>query len=488
MSDNSAAPPPLLRSMAWASAGRLAAQSISWIATLWVMRLLSPSDYGMMAMAMIAVSAFQLFEEGGLGAVVVCAPVLDDMLVRKIFGVALAIGVVLTTTLIIVAPVVAQLLGDKGLTQILRALAVLLISGSLIVIPRSLLERRLAFRRIAVTEVVTALVASLLTLVLAVRGMGVWALVGGSIAQSLVRAVMINLVSPHIGRPLFELRGLSGALRFGGTVVTERVLWYGYSQADVFLAGRVLGTATAGLYVVGKELAELPLDKLLPGAQQAALPTFARFQENIAALGPKLERGIGIVSLLSFPALFGLAAVASDLLPLVLGARWAGATLPLSAYAATLPFGLVSGVLLSALKAVGRPDLSLRNVVAGSLLMVTAFAIGVRWGLAGLAGAWVIAYPLHFGATVVRSARALGTSVQSIAVRMSGPFLASLVMLAVVTAFRWWAEARGVGSHVRLGVAILVGMGVYLSISAVLMRPALREAVLVLRPRTGMTS
>ena len=147
----------------------------------------------------------------------------------------------------------------------------------------------------------------------------------------------------------------------------------------------------------------MPAEKLAPGMQQVVLPALARLQENRPELGARLLQGIGIMTFIAFPVFWGLAAVAGDLIPLVLGARWDGATLPLSAYAVTLPLGLVSGVLLSALKAIGRADVSLRNVVLGAVIMLIAFALGARWGVTGLALAWVVAYPVYFCLTVVRS-------------------------------------------------------------------------------------
>ncbi len=477
--------PRLLHTLAWASAGRLAAQGIAWVATIWVMRLLGPSDYGVMAMAMIAVSAFQLFEEGGLGTMIVRAPQLDDILVRKVFGLVLVLGVVLCGAMLASAKTLASALGNAAVAPLLRVLAILLVTGSLIVVPRSLLERRLAFRRIAAAEIAGALLASAATLTLALRGAGVWALVVGALVQSVVRATGLNVASPPPGWPLFSVRGLADALRFGGAVTTERVIWYLYSQADVFIAGRVLGSQATGLYVVGKELAELPAEKLAPGMQQVVLPALARIQEDRPELGARLRQGIGVMSFIAFPIFFGLAAVAGDLIPLILGSRWNGATLPLSAYAVTLPLGLVSGVLLSALKAVGRADVSLRNVLLGAGIMLAGFAVGVRWGVTGLALTWVVAYPIYFLSTVLRSVPHLGMKASSVARSMIGPFLSSLTMLLVVSVFRRWTPTLEVGQVLRMAAAILVGVATYIALALVALRPAVSDVLGLLRGWRG---
>lgn len=469
--------PRMLNTLAWASAGRLAAQAITWTATIWVMRLLGPSEYGLMALAMIAVSGFQLFEEGGLGTMLVRAPELDDPLIRKVFGLVLILGLGLFGMMLLLAPTLGRVLGNDAVAPLLRWLAVLLLTGSAIVIPRSLLERRLAFRRIAFAEIGAALLASGITLTMALKGGGVWALVGGVLAQSAARAIGLNIACPPPGWPHFTHRGLSEALRFGGAVTTERLVWYLYSQADVFISGRMLGSQATGLYVVGKELAELPAEKLAPGMQQAVLPTLARLQAHPNKLGDALRRGIALMSLITFPIFFGLAAVAGDLIPWVLGTRWDGATLPLSAYALTLPIGLVSGVLLSALKAIGRPDVSLSNVIIGASIMVTAFAVGVGWGVTGLALAWVIAYPIYFGLTLWRSAALLGTTATIILRQLMGPFLASLAMLLMVVTFRHWAQGQLFGQPFRLALAVLVGVGGYVALAVLALQPVVQDAI-----------
>lgn len=472
-------------SLLWATSGRLGAQAVSWLATLWVVRLLTPADYGLMAMAMIVVAALQLFEEIGFGPVLVQTPDLDSVTVRKILGLVTIVAVVLCGILVLLAPSIARFFGHPELAPVLWALSLPFLVSPWIIIPRCLLERQFQFKRIAVVEIVATLLASLTTLALALRGAGVWALVAGTAVLAVAKAVAFPMAAPLPGMPSFSFRGLRGALRFGGTVTMERVLWFLYSQADLLIAGKLLGSHGAGLYVIGKSVARIPADKLAPVLQQVALPALSRIHER-GAIGGSLSSGIGIVSLVSFPTFFGLAAVAPDLVPLLLGPHWESAVIVLQCYAAVLPLGLANMLVLTALKASGQPETSLANVALGTAIMLAAFIVGSRWGLAGLALGWVIAYPIYFAASVARSAPALGAAATKLVAGMASPLAASALMWALVT---WLGQLLqgSVQPIGRLALLVMLGAGFYGAVMFALQRDRLYAVSTLLRSK-GVSS
>jgi O-antigen/teichoic acid export membrane protein len=470
-----------LDALYWVAGGRFAGQLVAWLVTIWVIRILAPADYGLMAMAMVFIAACALVDEFGLGAMITRAPALDEISVRKAFGIVLTINAALCGAFLAGAPAVAWFYGSDAVIPLVRLLALQFLGSALAVIPRALMERRLQFRRLASAELIVTLLGSFATLALALHGYGVWSLAAGTLAMTLGRAVLFNVLCPCPRRPLLSLRGMREFLAFGGTVSLERIVWYLYSQADVLIAAKLLGAHALGFYVVGKQLASLPAQKVFPIIQQVTFPVFARLQAEPGRVSRGLLQGVNAVSVFGCPIVFGMAALGEDLIVVILGPSWAPAALPLQTYGLIVPLGMISGMILSALKAVGRPELSLRNVASGAVFMALAFVVGSRWGLVGLSVAWVVAYPLYFLATVVRSAPALGSSAAAVVARIVRPLAAGAFMLAVVAALRASAaDALGDGPG-RLAALIVVGALGYGAAMAMLGRGALVEAVESLR-------
>jgi O-antigen/teichoic acid export membrane protein len=187
-----------------------------------------------------------------------------------------------------------------------------------------------------------------------------------------------------------------------------------------------------------------------------------------------------MVSVVSFPMLFGLAAVAPDLIPILLGPHWEPAVIALRGCAVVVPLGLANTLILSALKASGRADVSLANVVLGSVIMLAAFAVGSRWGLVGLSLSWVVAYPIYFAATLARSAPALGTRPFKLAAGMGGPFLVSVVMLLLIAELHEVLEGV-IHPAALLALLVVLGAGLYVLMMFVTQRVRLLELFALVR-------
>jgi len=475
--------PALLNALYWVAGGRFAGQLISWLITIWVIRILSPHDYALMAMAGVFIGLCALVDELGLGSMITRAKELDETSLRKAFGIVLTSKLALFGMLIVGAPVIGWLYASEDLVSLVRLLAFTLLASAFSVIPRALMERQMAFRKLVTTEVAATLAAAATTLVLALRGHGVWALAVGALSVTVIRTVILNVLGPFAGRPIFSTRDMREFLTFGGTVSLERIVWYLYSQADILIASKLLGAEAVGFYVVGKHLASLPAQKISPIVQEVVFPVFARIQDERERVGTSLLQGINALTVFTCPVLFGMAAVAPDLIRVALGERWVPAAFPLQTYCLIVPLAMISGIILSALKAVGHSDLSLQNVALGSLLMIAGFVAGSAWGMAGISLAWPFVYPIYFLVTVARSSRALGTTPRAIFARICASLFGGVLMLAVVTSVGLGTAHMLPNAVLHLVTLVMVGAMAYSAAMLVFGRATLAETANLLRQK-----
>jgi teichuronic acid exporter len=464
----------------WTAGARLMSQVVTWAITLIVIRLLTPADYGLLAMASIALGFVTLIADGGLGPALVQRPTLSEGELRQAFGIVLAVHFALAVALVAAAPMIAHFFDEPRLVLIIRALSLLVVMAAFSVIPESLLERRLEFRNRSLLDLGATITGSLLTLALALAGYGVWALVFGSLTMQALKSAGMNVLARWIGRPEFSLAGARALLTAGGQTSLGRVIWFFFIQADMLIAGRWLGKEALGFYSVAMHLASLPNTRITALINQVAFPAFSRMQADLSWVAAKTLLGVRLLSFLSFPILWGLSSVAPEVVEVVLGPAWANTTLPLQVLGLIMPLRLVSTFVPNAVQGLGRFDVGLRNIIVAFTVMVPAFAIGVQWGLVGLSLAWLFGTPVMFLLNMRQNMAVLKTRLRSLLAAMGRPAMAGVVMYGAIAACRTTVVAE-FASPVRLGLLIMVGALAYVTATFAFNRAGLRELLALIR-------
>lgn len=419
----------------WNAAAKLFGQLISWFVTLFVLRILAPADYGLMAMVMVVMTVVSSLAEFGIGASLVQAQELNRDLLGRIATLLALLNLGCGMIVALAAPVFASWFGEPGLTLLVQVAALQFVFAAIEVVPQSLLQRELDFARVARFEVAGAMVSSFGTLVLALYGAGVWSLVLGWLAGAAVRAVLFASSGRFVPFRL-NLHGLGGHMRFGGTVTVTRIVWLVTQHMDVVIAGRFLSRELVGLYSVAMNLATLPISKLMGVVNQVAFSAVSRLQDDPVRLRARLLDAIHLMALFSIPCLWGISSVAPEIVSVVLGPKWTPATIALQLVSLVAPARILMAILSTALAGIGRTRMDLHNTIIGAALLSVCLLVGVQWQLAGLAVAWLVALPLIGVIRVPRTALTLGIPVGDIMRALRLPVLGGAAMYGVVAAAR----------------------------------------------------
>jgi O-antigen/teichoic acid export membrane protein len=415
-----------------------------------------------MAMAMVVVGLLQLINELGLTAGLIQRRTVERAAVRSIFGLAILVNIGLFLLLASTSKWVAvSLFKEPELQPLLAVLAIDLLLSSFALIPTAKLSREMNFRARGLVELATMFAASLTTLTLAISGVGVWALVIGHLTGQTVRVTALNVAARVWIPPSFRLRGVGELLRFGSLVTGERVLWYFYSQADVFLVGRVLGSHILGFYSVAMHLASLPMQKIAGILNEVGFAAFAKIQDDPVAVAENYLKAVRAVVFFAVPVFFGISAVAPEIIRVLLGTRWLPATVPLTILSVIGPLRMISSLGSPALFGIGRPDVSLVNLVIATIVMPTSFVIGLRGGLVGVSVAWLIAYPIVFIVFHLRSLRVLQVRYADFVRAIRGPVLAGGGMYLSVLVTRRLLDWTDLTTAARFPLLVAGGAFVY---------------------------
>jgi teichuronic acid exporter len=456
----------------WLTGLTFLGQAITWGITLVVIRLLEPRDYGLMAMATIFIGFLSIVNELGLGPAVIQKAKISEQDLRNANGWVLVINIVLLWTVFFSASLIAWFFAEPRLVPIIRVLSLNFVLVSAYFLPQSLMSRDMNFKTRSIIELIANLISSAVVLVLALAGFGVWALVLGLFAMHLFRAMGFNVIKAYRYKPAFSREGMRSMLAFGGYVSVTRFIWYLYSQSDILICGKIFGKDLLGLYSVAMQLVSIPMAKISPVLSQVGFSAFSRIQADLKGVQVNFLKVVRLISIIAFPAFWGLAIVAPEAIPWLLGAKWTEAVVPIQLLSIVMPIRFIATLYGPVLSGRGRPDVQMWNMAAALIMMPAAFYIGARWGIVGVCLAWVSAYPLLFIIITYRVLRTLSVPAGRFWNATSLPFFASCVMVLGVFVFKWQAR---VPMAVSVPVSIVLGILLYSSIILIINRHAILE-------------
>jgi len=372
----------------------------------------------------------------GMGSAVIQTEKISPYQTRQLLGVIVCINGAAFVFSFLTAPFVAVFFGEPRVVALIRCLSLNFILMSFYIIPQSLCIRDMNFKTKTKVDFVARLASSLITLLLAFAGYGVWSLVFGEIALHLAKVVGFNITRPNLLDPVFKLAGIGESIRFGSLLTVNRVLYWAFTQLDKVIIGKFLGKDLLGIYGVAMNLAMIPMDKFMPVLTQVSFSAFSRIQNDSERLRSSVLNLTHMIAFVMFPVFWGMLAVAPEAIPWILGHKWASSVIPFQFLCGIIPLLSLSSILSPALYAVGRPDIMIKNMAVAVIVMGVAFLLGVQKGLVGVCIAWVAAYPVVFIINSLRSLNVLGVSVKDYAGGVTFPITASGFMAGGIFALR----------------------------------------------------
>ncbi len=469
----------VVHAVVWRSGSQLLVQFLRWAATIYVIRLLTPSDYGLIAMTETLTALLVILSGESINVALVQRKEITDRMARQAFGLLIIINVCLALLQLGIAPLVAAYYQQPEIAHLLSVMAINYLILPFISLPQALCMRNLDFKTPALCNFIATIASVLSTLALALAGFGVWALVTGQIVMLAANAIGLLSYGQRLVWPDFRMTEINGMFRFSTIVMLTSLLWFVYTQSSILIVGRELGAHASGLYYTALMLAQLAVVKLIPALNEVGGSAYARIQHDLEAVASNFLRVVRLISLVTCPVYAGLAATAPIFVPTVLGAQWQEAVTLLQILCIAMPIYTLHTLLAPATNALGRPDIATYSTIAGLVVMPAAFWIGAQKGLTGVGLAWLFAFPI----VAFVAAR---TSFGVLNVKFSGVGKAALPGLASAGAMGGlvWGLGRWINplpDVVELVILALFGVITYLAMIRLLFPSTLADIKHILR-------
>jgi O-antigen/teichoic acid export membrane protein len=426
-------------------------------------RLLDPADFGVFAVALVALFVVLAVNELGVSLALVRWPGDPRQIAPTVTTMSIASSAVLYAACFFAAPSFAHALNAPEATGVVRLLAVAVLIDGVTAAPAQLINREFAQGKRLVVDLSNLVLTSGITVVLAVAGFGAWSLAIGRLVGNGVTAGMLCRLAAYWPRPGYDRRQARELLTFGLPLAGASLLYVGMLYIDNIVVGAVLGPVALGFYVQAFNLSSFPVNTFSTVVRRVSLAAFSRLATDEAARRDAVGRSLALLAAAAFPVAVLLGMLALPLVTTLYGAKWAAAAGALGFLAVVGAARVLNELAYDFLVACGhsRVTLYLQALwVAGLLpaLTIGAHLDGIRGAAAGHAIVSAGVTVPAFGLAVVRAGVPGKVLLRALVRPLAGAALMAGALLVVRTGTEpgWW----------QLILGGLVGMAVYLPVVA----------------------
>ncbi len=349
--------------------------------------LLSPEDFGLMSMIMVVIGFADAYMDMGISNAIIQKQDSTSRELSSLYWTNLAAGAAVFIVVTLSTPLIADFYNENRLNDLLVWASLLFLITPLGQQFRILLQKKLRFKLLAIIMISGSLTGTIVAIISAILGQGVYSLIWGQLANAGIRTFLFIYIGYSEWPPTFHFKfeDLKGYIGFGVYQMGEKTLNYVERNLDYILIGRYLGPEILGAYSIAYQLVLKPIQKITPVLTKVAFPVFSKRQNNNASLRRGYLEICKMLTLIIYPLLIGLAVVAPVALPIFLGEGW-GLTVVLTQI--LVGVGLArslrstSGVLYLAK---GRADIGFKFNLAVALINLGVFWFAVQQGVITLA-------------------------------------------------------------------------------------------------------
>jgi O-antigen/teichoic acid export membrane protein len=363
---------------------------ISIVISIFVARLLEPSDYAILAIAMMCIGYANLITNFGLSEAIIQQTIRNKDTLNSIFSVDLFLSTLLAFAFYFGADLIADFFHEPRSQLVIRLMSLVFIVTTFSSIPLAILRRDNEFKVFAIYEMVKTLATSGLTLILAILSYGYWALVFGQLIPLVVLTLYIITKVSWRPRLFFNFELIKPAINFGWWSFLKTQSHFLTSQFENIIVGRVLGTHSLGIYDKAKSLAIIPSESFIMHINSVMYSAFTANRDNKTTLHSHFSKSIFLVSVISLPIHLGLVIVSPYFVHLILGEKWIDMIIPLEIILFGFVFKSYNGLLTSFNIAVGKYRTQTILTIVSGVILIMLCLILIQYGIVGISVAFLL--------------------------------------------------------------------------------------------------
>ena len=365
----------------WTFSERLSAKIVQFILQLILARLLTPDDYGLSALILAFVNIANIFVIGGFNTALIQKKESARIDYSSVFFVSISFAVLLYVVLYICSPIIANFFNDDRIVSLLRVISISLIIGSYSSVQVAYLTKNMQFKKLFKANIIGVTLSAIISILMAVKGFGVWALVFQYLINRIVVLIVLQLLvkwHPYIE---FSWESIKALFSYGSKCMFSNFLSTIVTDLYTAVIGKFYPKSQLGVYDTGLKMPSTVTETFTSALGSVLFPAFSSMQDDRKLLKQYLKKANETSSFIVFPVVFAMAAMAKPLILFLLTDKWSGA-IPFMQIACLLfcfyPLHINS---LQVINSIGKSDVTLKNEILKKIVDLSFLAVTIHFNL-----------------------------------------------------------------------------------------------------------
>lgn len=453
-----------LKGVKWSFIGRMTNQALRFGLTVFLARILAPDDFGLFAMITVFTSFAVLLRDAGFGQSLIHIQDATKDDYDTVFRLNILIGVFLSLLFFLTAPLISGFYNEPLLIDLTRAISVIFLIQSLTGVNNIELKKNLEFKKIAFITNTSFLVSLVVTILLALKGYGVWCLVGKSISENIVVTVLTYLYTKYRPGRNFSYSSLKKLWKYSLSLTSNKIVVYWMRNADNLMIGKFLSQKVLGEYNMGYRIMLFPIQNISHVIAEVLFPAFSKIQNDLDKIKSIYLKVVQTIALIVFPLMVIIICIPNLFVKSVLGDKWIAIAsfLPLLAVV-SIPQSIftISGSIYSS---IGKPQIPLKINLFSLPLYVIGFYFGIKMdGVLGLVTFYVIINSLTFIPIYYFLAKSINLNLKNYIKNLTPIVLSCLLIIMPLLFLKEQLFFLKLNNYVQISLIIILALIIYMT-------------------------
>lgn len=388
-----------IKGVGWSFTDNIASSGISFLVGLVLARLLSPQEYGLIGIITIFIAVFNSIVDSGFSSALIRKNDAKDVDYNTVFLTNLVLSVLLFFALFFCAPAIAIFFKEPQLILLTQAMGSIVIINAFAIIQRTILVKRIDFKTQTKVSLISSIASGVVGIVMALKGYGVWSLVGQQISRQLLNTVFLWVFGHWWPKIQFSINSFKELFGFGWKLLASGLIDTIWKQIYQIVIGKCYSTEMLGQYTIAEQFSSIFSSNLTSVVQRVSYPVLCSIQDEKERLKQSYKKVIKITMLVTFVLMLGLAAIAKPMILVLIGEKWLPTVVFLQIICFSMMLYPLHAINLNMLQVQGRSDLFLKLEIAKKTIAIIPVLLGIfiniYWMLIGSVFIGLISYYLN---------------------------------------------------------------------------------------------
>ncbi|MDK0876610.1 lipopolysaccharide biosynthesis protein [Clostridium perfringens] len=392
----------IINSLVWKLLERSGVQGVQFILQIILARLLTPTDYGIIAIIAIFITIANVFVQSGFNTALIQNKNTNEKDFSSVFYLSSGVALILYIILFFSAPFIAEFYGIIQLKQVIRILSFTLFLGAYNSIQNAIIAKTMQFKKLFFSSLIAVIISGIIGVLMAYLGFGVWALVFQQLINQLIIIIILSFILKWYPKLFFSFERIKMLFQYGWKLLVSSLIDTIYMNIRSLIIGKMYNPAFLGFYNRGDQFPQIIVSNVNGSIQSVMLPALSSEQDNVHKVKSMVRRAIVTSSFIVFPMMIGLAVVSEPLVKILLTDKWLPCVPFLQIFCISYALWPIHTANLQAINALGRSDIYLKlevikKVLGTIILLISMFygvyAIAIGTLISGLISTFINAFP-----------------------------------------------------------------------------------------------